>query len=475
MANFDLKRYFESRGQSLTDTPEALKEAATALLNAPAGLTNNSSYRDWADTALRALNDPRGDGTWGGHSAYAWLTGAAQPSRAKRVFDTFGESYKEEQAKLQNEAANIANLSDIAKLSPTEGAKVLASVQPRLDEYAKKVQAFNKNWTDIGFTEYKPPVFQYNKDGYIEQTTEGERNRTVGRSGEPLKKQVNADGTFSIIGANSGKLYQDGFTDEASLNQRMTEMQAGFAEPLQQVGGANGADGAAGAAGANGAAGGTGTGSASADAYLDALGGSVDKQVAAAQAQGFTVTPEMRSAYLAQAKTELDPYYGEQIRMAELDMGKSLGRIVEDAHSAEKITADNYRAALTNKQESLQDRGMLYGGVRKQEEQALADTTNTTFDQIRKNFGRNLTDTSLAAEQTLGSTGAAVKGAALGQTKDIGRVIAGTPEFSFGSDTNIYKPVGDIYGDLKRDITYNENTRANNLEAQERDRFSQIA
>ena len=469
---FDIKRYFETRGRSLTDTPEALKEAAQALLNAPAGLTSNNSYRDWAGTALRALNDPRGDGTWGGFSALEWLTGRAQPSKATRVFDTFGETYKEEQAKLQTEAANIANLSDIAKLSPEEGAKVLAAVQPRLDEYNKKVQDFNKNWTDIGFTDYTPPVFQYNKNGYIEQTTEGERNRTVGRTGEPLKKQVNADGTFSIVGANSGKVYQDGFVDEASLNQRMTEMQAGFAEPVQTPGAPGGAPGAAGAAGANGA---SGTGSSSADAYLGALEGSVNEQVAVAEAQGFTVTPEMRSAYLAQAQAEHAPYFSEQIRMAEIDMGKSLSRIVEDAHSAEKITADNYRAALSNKQGDLQDRGMLYGGVRQKEEQTLADNTNTTLDQIRKNFGRDLTDTSSSSERFLGSELATPKGAALGQTKDIGRVIAGTPEFSFGADTNIYKPVGDIYGDLKRDRTYSENTRANDLEAQERDRFSQIA
>lgn len=303
-------------------------------------------------------------------------------------------------------------------------------------------------------------------------------NPQVSNVAEPTSIRTNADGTIEFYGVRSGRVYQSfpKGTDTGTVLAAQNTVTSGFSEAPRSLD-----SGSTSGSTSSGATSGTGSysGGSTLEDYTADVAAYVDNAASTAESQGFTVTPEMRAAYLEQARTELEPYYGEVIRLAELDLGTSLSRLVEDARASEATLTRQYGQSLTNTQSSLQNRGMLYGGganytggVRGQEEQALADTYNEQFAGLGKNFDRNLQDTSLAFEKDLGSSAALEASQSLGTTQEVGRVLAGTPTFSLGADTNIFKPVGDLYGDINRDQTYNEQTRANSLETAERDLFS---
>lgn len=274
-----------------------------------------------------------------------------------------------------------------------------------------------------------------------------------GHTGETLSIKKVGD-AYQIIGNSSGKVY-DSKPDVSSALSRQTELNSG-AKPD--------------------ATGAFTTGSQATDTYLQATEQNVQEKEAAAVAQGLTVTPEMRAAWLQQAHDELSPYYTEVIKNAELDLGTSLGRLVQDTRASEAAYAKQYGQALEANTGNLQDRGMLYGGVRNESERRLAEAANADLTALDTQFSRGLQDTSTTAARSLGTSTVDSYGKGLGSTSSVGRVLAGSPVFQPGSSTNIYQPQGgDQYGDLNRDRTFAEQSRANELEGAERTRFSVTA
>lgn len=458
----------------------------TTVRNAGAGaptstLTLNSEA-DINDALIANINEQIG-GTSPSPLGFSLLADAYRGGRRSDVSAEVNDAVESLLADYQNASENLANITDFTNVPPEEQAAILASdtYKSALAEVQRYEQQFGE-FTEVGLSMPVPTLTKDANGNYSSLATQTAQN--VGRAGEPLRGVQQPDGTWNVVGANSGTVYET-FPDASQANAYMTAIQSGSlpdptgaydfagtpAEPYVNMAALNTYLAPGGAASATGSTTGAAS-SGSIDEYLSGLSASVDAQAAAAEAQGFTVTPEMRAAYLEQARTELDPYFGEVIRLTELNMGTSLSRLVEDARASEATLQRQYGQSLTNTQENLQDRGLLYGGVRQQTEQTLADTYNEQFAGLGTNFERNLEDTSLAFEEALGSDRASAYGNTLGTTQEVGRVIAGTPEFSLGATTNIYQPVGDLYGDITRDQTYAEESRANELETAERDMFS---
>jgi hypothetical protein len=377
------------------------------------------------------------------------------------------------QAKLSEAETNVANLSDTRSLSAADAARVansgeLAAQKAKLQELRNNLGQIN---SALGTSYGSGQVLVRDKNGNYVPTSEANRNQTVGRSGEPVNRRTAADGSIEIYGTRSGQVIKTlpSGTSDAEVSRAMTEMQSGFAEPLAQGGTAT--SGSAGGSSSSGSI----TGSQAGDKLLGVVSDAVAQKTADAEAKGIQITPEIRAQYLAQAWDEQAPYYGELIRNAEFDLGTSLSRIVQDAHSGESAISRQYQKNLETTQGTLKDNGMLYGGVRNKAERTLAEDTNTQLQNLDTTFGRNLQDTSNTAERYLGTDTAKTYGDTLGKTTQIGRVLQGSPTFQAGQSSSIFKPQGtDQYGSLNRDITYSKQSRANELETAERDRFSQF-
>ena len=223
------------------------------------------------------------------------------------------------------------------------------------------------------------------------------------------------------------------------------------------------------------------TGSSAADSVVGELESSVQKieSEAVAANPGLEVTAELRALWLAQAQAELDPFFQEQIRIAEFDLGTSLNRLIEDTRLRELQLNARTKEGFENLQTSLQNRGLLFGGegggVRGQEEGQFVDEARLQQFELGRGLERGLQDISSAAEQTLGTRGA--EEFFSGQTapvSSVGMFREGEPIFGTTRALDVFQPLGDITGTQPAGRTEAELTRASELEGLERERFSGV-
>lgn len=280
---------------------------------------------------------------------------------------------------------------------------------------------------------------------------------------ESTRTQRNVDGTYSIIGTSTGTVYQSGLPDvESALSAQQAMMGGSTPDAVgafSPVGGGQGTPG----------------GGGSLTDLTNDITSSISEAEAAALAgdQSLIVTPEMRAEWLAQAVDELTPYYQETITNLEQVFSIDFQRLTEDLRTSESALAESYRTGVASLQTSLRDRGLLYGGVRTNEEDQLASTTNTELTNLDTAFTRSLQDLSTGAsnsvEQTLGSTGAQnlenSLNTSLGSVSMAGRVLSGTPGL-VASTTNadLLDIRGGITGSVPNQQTEDEYTRAGDLE-----------
>lgn len=199
------------------------------------------------------------------------------------------------------------------------------------------------------------------------------------------------------------------------------------------------------------------------------------KEAAAlAENPSLEVTKEMRAEWLKQAWDEINAngYYQELIRSYELSTGTTLNRLVEDVRATETGLKTQYGRQLAETQTGLRERGLLYGGVREKTEAELAEEYNRQLEELGRQFTRGIEDTSLSAEQYLGTEAAQTFGGGLGTTQTVGRVIAGTPVFESGEDTSLFKSISGFTGEVPRAKTEEAYTRAGELEERFRDIIS---
>lgn len=225
MATFDYNSYFTSKGTSVQNDAESIRTAAEALLATPSGsvLTSNSSYRDWADTALKALKES--DGKYFGYSAYDWITGRAQPTKAASVWSGYGTSYNDEKARLDNEAQNIANIMDFSNVSPEEQARITEVNRSRIDAFNNKLTTFNSMYSPFGFAIYEAPKMQ-NINGYIERLDSSGNVVTAMLPGANIQDQPKEPQVEAVNSTVSSSPVTDAFQPtEYSTNAQLSDLQ----------------------------------------------------------------------------------------------------------------------------------------------------------------------------------------------------------------------------------------------------------
>lgn len=533
---FNLKKTLTS----VEKTPEAIRALAERIVAGEIIAPGTTTLKSWANAALRKLENyeeylssgeyvknidsnesfrgqyvARKQGKTYEESAqeeldeaYLWITGAAQPTKGKRMYEKAAEDIKDIEEKIANTTSNLANILDIpADASPELRTRLEAKAavrQAELDELISKGQA-------LGIDVSKAQKLIRTKSGFIPQAEGTFAQRSSGRAGEPLQAKQDEDGMWKIVGVNSGNTYESGIASVAEANRRTLEIQAGFAEPLSSsLGtGATYLDGPTFARlqglglteddivrdgeriylkpgiteeslrsrQLGGGAGGVPRSSSSSSASATVVGGlesgvQAREEAALAENPSLVVTPEMRAQWLAESYDELrgNKFYDEVLRTAEFDLGTSLNRLISDTRLREVSLAQQYKENLRGTQQSLQERGLLFGGVRRGEERELADKANLGFASEDIAFQRGLQDITQQGERYFGSDyAAAALSPKFGTTQSVGRVLPGSPVFQAGERTQAFSPMGGFYGSFPREVEEEARTRAGEKESAFRD------
>lgn len=181
------------------------------------------------------------------------------------------------------------------------------------------------------------------------------------------------------------------------------------------------------------------------------------------------INPAMTAKFLAQAKTELEPYYGQIFKQAEQDLGKEFTRLSEDYSAQEKQIGEQYGRQLENTQEDYARRGLAFGSERKAAEKTLADQTNQALQGNLQQATRRAEDIGTQGERMLGSANFPKRQLSF-QTG--AAPITGAPGVYglSGSTQNrtLFAPQGGVTGDVERERLFGETQRAKELEGNER-------
>lgn len=148
-------------------------------------------------------------------------------SKGDSFIQNYQTSYDNEKARLDTEAANIANIqADTSGFTP----EAQAELDRRIAEYQKDIEGFNTNYgafTDFGLEAYKSPYLKANEDGYIEQQNAlgqpvsaalgAEEPTTNSNVGEATTIRQTADGKYEVVGAQSGQVFGSYNTEALAL------------------------------------------------------------------------------------------------------------------------------------------------------------------------------------------------------------------------------------------------------------------
>jgi len=527
------------------------------------GFTDNTNFRNLANTLARI--NVESDITFRDR-----LISEFQGLFKKELEGNIIPELDRAKQRVEQKLVDYANKTDFSTLSPEQVQKELGplingQMEGDLGTMEKNIsflKAFGEDTSGLeqGLTSLKDRVTQpaselsgtqfipegsirtnsgfiSSKEGEQLRNLEAERNRTVGRSGEPVVIRPLPGGGFGVFGTQTGKQFNElPLNSEGDANAFATTIQSGGVptfddgtgrsaikstqemtpEEMQNLQGTkpetlqppqpgqfkDNSDYQRALdqfqrlghwalepglfqtptlqAGADGTTGANADASASASAQVASgleQGVQAREQEALGQDSNLTITPEMRATWLQESYDELrnNRYYQEVIRNTEFDLGTSLNRLIGDTRLREISLVQDYKENLRGTQQSLQDRGLLFGEVRQGEERELSDKTNMQLQAQETQFMRGLQDISKTGERTFGSDYAATLVPKFGTTETVGRVIEGSPVFSTGATTQAFTPMGGNYGSLPRELEGEARYRAGEKETAFRDITSEYA
>lgn len=225
---FSISDYFESKFD-VERTPEAIKEAAEAILETEGKFNiGSTAYLDWAETALSYIEDYEDilAGEKGSHAgmtleewaeeslddAYKWITGSAQPTKAKSVYSGYQETMQEITDDLENYLADRANVLDFSDTTLTDEEKAAAEeraaeLDAEISDLAEIGELLGINIEDIGLTKTESGYIPTSEVSTIDTETT-ETSGSLGRTGETLSiKQNEETGLYEVIGDSTGEVY----------------------------------------------------------------------------------------------------------------------------------------------------------------------------------------------------------------------------------------------------------------------------
>jgi len=176
------------------------------------------------------------------------------------------------------------------------------------------------------------------------------------------------------------------------------------------------------------------------------------------------ITPEKAAEFLAQAQSEINPYYTGQLSLAREGFLRSVGYSAEQIANQEKEWAKKYKQNVRTIGTNTAETGMVLSGSRNLEEQNLAQDTQSQIDQARRSASYQAGTSARQFAQEWGGTNMP----ASTNIMSAPRVLAGQESWGTDSNTNpFYELDPSIYDGLV-------GTQQWNQKAQEKSRASEL-
>lgn len=126
------------------------------------------------------------------------------------------------------------------------------------------------------------------------------------------------------------------------------------------------------------------TGDPKLDSILGALKTFVDKNLALGNVvnPALQITPDLVTKFLAEAHTQVDPYYQQQLSSVIQDVNRSLGQLSESYGLQKGQQQADFQNTLATTRESEAGAGTAFSGLRTLNEGRALDTQNRTLDSL---------------------------------------------------------------------------------------------
>lgn len=181
------------------------------------------------------------------------------------------------------------------------------------------------------------------------------------------------------------------------------------------------------------------------------------------------INSTMIDGFLAQAKQELAPYYGQLFKQADEDLRVGFKQIGEDLASNEEQLGRKYGQDLQATQESLAARGLAFSGIRDKQENDLASQTKSAIEAGRREAERRALDLGTKGERLLGSSQFPTNLPTVNAAPTPITGQAGVYGFSNPSGTRqLFNSVGGTTGTLQQEQLEAEQARQRELTGNER-------
>lgn len=174
------------------------------------------------------------------------------------------------------------------------------------------------------------------------------------------------------------------------------------------------------------------------------------------------ITPEQTLSFLNQAKSEINPYYASQLRLATDTLSKTLNYGIANEQKSETQAQRDYSTNLRTLGESSADRGFAQSGLRQRDEGNLAYDTNTSIQNARDALSYNAGNAASSFAQQYGS--ANLPSLNIGNAP---RALAGQPGFQNSSGSSpLYQLSPSVYQGLKGSNEYQQEADVQNRASQ---------
>lgn len=431
----------------VANSADAIREAAEAILSGHdvIRLIGNVSPEKWAQKALSALDS--GDIA----KAYDWITGTSDPKGLARVKQKYASAKADYNKKVQSIFENYANVTDFSNPNLTTEQKTKA--QSQADAYLADNQDWIGQAQSIGVS--VEPILARTKSGFV-AVSEGERKRKYGRLGEPVKSVQQADGTYSVIGQNSGKTFSSGLSLQEADKYSNMEQSQGTADATGAFSTSPSTATSTTTSGSTGSYQSTilpsdiNTNGLTTEqirsleqAYLDASGDT-------SLASKLTITDADIQGFIDKAASESDPYYNQIYTRAQEDYARGLeykAQVRQDEIAQEQLNA---AIAMEQSQGQNAESGLAFSGIRNKAEARLKDQADNVARANRRTFNEDVMQFGRTTEDLIGSSKTA-------------NVAIPTVD-----GASIYTPGSGITGSVEREQLTANSTRASELEEEQR-------
>lgn len=175
----------------------------------------------------------------------------------------------------------------------------------------------------------------------------------------------------------------------------------------------------------------------------------------------LTITPELTAKFLEDATKELDPYYQELIRQSKQDLSTSFQQLQQDYNNKIQREQSSFQNQLENQDIQEADAGMTFSSGRVKREQDLVINEQQYLDDLFQSNQRSVEEKAISGERKLGSRAFGDLGIPSLESYAAKRSI-NQPKGQLTSlgTRSLYKPTGDLFGELPGQAKTAIDTRA---------------